>query len=134
MHTFEMGSEVSDQQLSCLWRRAGGDSAISVSLSGNINYLDPRAGSIVKVVQGHNRPITAIQKVDPNTLYTGDSEGRVIKWNVSNHGGEGRQVQKAKNIGKCVNSGFEFNVCDALCNLMFQCRLPSQLHELGLLQ
>lgn len=35
--TFNMGSDVSDQQLGCLWQK---DHLLSISLSGFINYLD----------------------------------------------------------------------------------------------
>lgn len=35
--TFNMGSEVCDQQLGCLWQ---GNHLLSISLSGYINYLD----------------------------------------------------------------------------------------------
>ena len=34
---FKMGSQVDDQQVSCLWQ---GPHLLSVSLSGAINYLD----------------------------------------------------------------------------------------------
>ena len=46
-----MGSDVVDQQVGCLWQ---GDNILSVSLSGNINYLDPanpdKPRRIVKVL------------------------------------------------------------------------------------
>lgn len=35
---FVMGTEVEDQQVSCIWT---GDFVVSVSLSGFINYLNP---------------------------------------------------------------------------------------------
>lgn len=37
VNTFNMGSNVLDQQLGCLWQK---DHLLSVSLSGYINYLD----------------------------------------------------------------------------------------------
>lgn len=57
--TFVMGDEVEDQQLGCLW---SGDFMISVSLSGYINYLDARTPRPVRVVKGHNKPITKMIK------------------------------------------------------------------------
>ena len=38
VNEFKMGTEVRDQQLGCLWQN---EHTLSVSLSGNINYLDP---------------------------------------------------------------------------------------------
>ena len=78
-----MGGEVADQQLACLWNGDSGDKLISVSLSGNINFLDNRTGNgIEMVVRGHNKPITAVSRVDSKTMYTGDSEGRLVRWNT----------------------------------------------------
>ena len=58
--TFNMGNAVEDQQLGCLW---SGDFLLSVSLSGYINYLDPRCPSKpAKVIAGHNKPITKMVK------------------------------------------------------------------------
>ena len=37
--TFTIGTTIDDQQLGCLW---SGNYMLSISLSGNINYLDPR--------------------------------------------------------------------------------------------
>ena len=38
VNEFNMGSEIRDQQLGCLWQN---EHLLSVSLSGYINYLDP---------------------------------------------------------------------------------------------
>lgn len=50
--TFNLGSDVTDQQLGCLWQK---DHLLSISLSGYINYLDKN---------NPNRPIRTI-KVSP---------------------------------------------------------------------
>lgn len=90
--TFTIGEAVEDQQLGCLW---SGNYMISVSLSGCINYLDPRSPSRpVKVVYGHNKPITRMIKGSDEsnpTLLTGGSDGRVVEWTVSD--GSTRIVQ-----------------------------------------
>ena len=82
--TFIMGTAVEDQQLGCLW---SGEFMISVSLSGNINYLDPRSPSKpARVIHGHNKPITKMVKGhdDSNpTLLTGSSDGRLVEWTVA---------------------------------------------------
>ena len=61
--------------------------SLIVSLSGFINYLDPRTPSKpVKVISGHNKPITRMIKGhdDSNpTLITAGSDGRVVEWSVA---------------------------------------------------
>ena len=61
--------------------------SIIVSLSGFINYLDPRSPSKpVKVIAGHNKPITRMIKGhdDSNpTLISAGSDGRVVEWSVA---------------------------------------------------
>lgn len=81
--TFTIGDAIEDQQLGCLW---SGDYMISVSLSGFINYLDPRTpDKPVKVVAGHNKPITKMirggEEGNP-TLITGGADGRMVEWTV----------------------------------------------------
>lgn len=53
--TFNMGGDVMDQQLGCLWQK---DHLLSISLSGYINYLDK---------SNPDRPFRTI-KVSPNLL------------------------------------------------------------------
>ena len=72
--------QIEDQQLGCLW---SGKHLVSVSLSGNINYLDPDSpAKPSKVIRGHNKPITKMTSRG-DTLVTAGSDGRVIEWNVS---------------------------------------------------
>ncbi|XP_077544094.1 actin-interacting protein 1 flr [Haemaphysalis longicornis] len=79
---FMMGTDVLDQQVSCLWQ---GDYLLSVSLSGFINYLDannpekPR-----RVIKGHHKSITALA-VSPNreTIYTGSHDGCISFWDAA---------------------------------------------------
>ena len=69
-----------------------------VSLSGYINYLDPRSPSKpVKVVAGHNKPITKMVKGydDSNpTLVTAGSDGRVVEWTIADASTRVMQVCK----------------------------------------
>ena len=87
---FIMGTSVDDQQLGCLW---SGDYLVSVSLSGHINYMDPKnPGKPSMVIEGHNKPVTTMTiSKDGKTIFTGGSDGRVLKWNSEN--GEARRVQ-----------------------------------------
>jgi len=102
--TFKMGDAIEDQQLGCLW---SGDHLLSVSLSGNINYLDPNnPAKPSKVIRGHNKPITKMT-VKGDTLVTGGSDGRVIEWNV--------KTGESKTVGG-EGHGFQVNGVEALSN------------------
>jgi len=94
--TFVMGTEIEDQQLGCLW---AGNFMVSVSLSGNINYLDPANPSKPsRILKGHNKPITSMTVKDETAIVTASSDGRVIEWNAKTGvsksvGGEGHGHQ-----------------------------------------
>ena len=81
---FSMGSDLLDQQVSCLWQ---GKHLLSVSLSGFINYLDVNNPSKpLRVVKGHNKSITAmaIQQQPGSSsssfIFTGSHDGCVTRW------------------------------------------------------
>ncbi|KAH8286459.1 hypothetical protein KR054_009382 [Drosophila jambulina] len=80
---FVMGSTVDDQQVSCLWQ---GEHLITVSLSGVITYLNVEDPSKpLRVVKGHNKPITVLGLSDDrSTIYTGSHDGVVTNWNSGN--------------------------------------------------
>uniref|UniRef100_A0A1A9WBM8 Actin-interacting protein 1 n=1 Tax=Glossina brevipalpis TaxID=37001 RepID=A0A1A9WBM8_9MUSC len=80
---FVMGSNVDDQQVSCLWQ---GEHLLTVSLSGHITYLNVNdASKPLRVVKGHNKPITVLGLSDDrSTIYTGSHDGIVISWNSGN--------------------------------------------------
>lgn len=80
--TFNMGSDVRDQQLGCLWM---GDNILTVSLSGHINYLDKNDSSLpLRVLRGHNKSITAMNSSsDKSTTFTGDFDAGIYSWNRS---------------------------------------------------
>ncbi|XP_016964877.1 actin-interacting protein 1 [Drosophila biarmipes] len=77
---FVMGTTVDDQQVSCLWQ---GENLITVSLSGVITYLNVAEPSKpLRVVKGHNKPITVLGLSDDrSTIYTGSHDGVVTNWN-----------------------------------------------------
>ncbi|KAL1461035.1 hypothetical protein WDU94_012967 [Cyamophila willieti] len=89
---FNMGSDVEDQQVSCLWQ---GDYLLTVSLSGFISYLDVNNPSTpVRVIKGHNKPITALAlSPDRSTVYTGSHDGFITRWNAKT--GENDRIQGA---------------------------------------
>ncbi|KAH8371951.1 hypothetical protein KR093_009434 [Drosophila rubida] len=80
---FAMGSTLDDQQVSCLWQ---GEHLITVSLSGVITYLNVEDPSKpLRVVKGHNKPITVLALSDDrSTIYTGSHDGVVTNWNSGN--------------------------------------------------
>jgi len=77
---FEMGNSLEDQQVSCLWQK---DFLLSVSLCGNINYLDLNNPSKpLRIIKGHNKPITALGLGDDcNIIYTASHDGIITSWN-----------------------------------------------------
>ena len=82
---FNMGSDLLDQQVSCLWQ---GKHLLSVSLSGFINYLDVNNPSKpLRVIKGHNKSITAMAiHKDPGSdnsfIFTGSHDGCVTRWDA----------------------------------------------------
>lgn len=79
--TFTLGSEVTDQQLGCLWQK---NHLLSVSLSGHINYLDKNSPNRpIRVIQGHSKSIqcVTVHKGDGRSyIYTGSHDGHISCW------------------------------------------------------
>lgn len=105
---FNMGTNVEDQQVSCLWQ---GNYLLSVSLSGFINYLDVNdPDKPLRVIKGHNKPITALAlSEDRSTIYTASHDGAVTNWNSGNGtngrvfgNGHGNQVNSIRSFGDFV--------------------------------
>ncbi|XP_018025987.1 actin-interacting protein 1-like isoform X2 [Hyalella azteca] len=80
---YNMGSQVEDQQMSCIWTPA--NHLLSLSLSGFINYLNPdQPGAPEKIVKGHSSPITRVSiSPDGRQLYTSAMDGCVTRWDVA---------------------------------------------------
>uniref|UniRef100_A0A672Z997 WD repeat domain 1 n=1 Tax=Sphaeramia orbicularis TaxID=375764 RepID=A0A672Z997_9TELE len=70
--TFNMGTDVADQQLGCLWQK---DHLLSISLSGYINYLDKNSPDRpLRTIKGHSKSIQCltVHKNDGRTyIYSG---------------------------------------------------------------
>lgn len=86
---FKFGNQVEDQQVGCLWQ---GNHLLSVSLSGNISYLnfnnDPDTDKLIlKQIKGHGKSITALEVSYPNNsglnsmMFSGSHDGLIIYWN-----------------------------------------------------
>jgi WD40 repeat protein len=67
----------------------------SVSLTGDINYLDERSGvAPVKVVQGHQKTATAMACAPGGDVYTASYDGVVNRWQPTRAGCTGRVLGK----------------------------------------
>lgn len=105
---FPMGTTIDDQQVSCLWQ---GEHLLTVSLSGFINYLDVNNPTKpLRVVKGHNKPITALTLSDDrSTIYTASHDGAVTNWNSGSGSndrvggvGHGNQINDIRASGDFV--------------------------------
>ncbi|KFY74202.1 hypothetical protein V499_05762 [Pseudogymnoascus sp. VKM F-103] len=95
VQTWRFGGEgnvsVPDHQVGVVWPAGRSDGLIiSINLNGDLSYLTEGSEKPLKVVQGHNRSITAIG-VSDKTLWTGSFEGRVCTWDVAS--GKGLAVR-----------------------------------------
>uniref|UniRef100_A0AAQ4QDI1 WD repeat domain 1 n=1 Tax=Gasterosteus aculeatus aculeatus TaxID=481459 RepID=A0AAQ4QDI1_GASAC len=72
--TFNLGTEVTDQQLGCLWQN---DHLLTISLSGYINYLDKNnPNRPIRTIKGHSKSIqcVTVHKKDGRPyIYSGTS-------------------------------------------------------------
>ncbi|XP_008319239.1 WD repeat-containing protein 1 [Cynoglossus semilaevis] len=79
--TFKMGTEVSDQQLGCLWQK---DHLLGISLSGYINYLDKNnPDRPIRTIKGHSKSIQCltVHKSDGRSyIYSGSHDGHINYW------------------------------------------------------
>ncbi|KAI8633740.1 WD40 repeat-like protein [Xylariaceae sp. FL1651] len=78
---------VNNQQVGVVWPHGRSDGLIiSLSLGGDLNYLKEGSEKPTRVVQGHNKSITAIgESADGKnqTLWTGSFDGRVCSWDMA---------------------------------------------------
>jgi len=104
--TFKFGNEVEDQQVGCLWQ---GDFLVSVSLAGDIYYLDinnpdkPR-----QILRGHQKFITALA-VEPSTdsFYTAGYDAVITKWIATT--GENHKFNGKGHTNQVVRAQLEHN-------------------------
>ncbi|KAK7603230.1 hypothetical protein V9T40_003229 [Parthenolecanium corni] len=116
---FIMGSQVEDQQVSCLWQ---GNYLLSVALSGCISYLDVNDPSKpIRVIRGHNKPITVLDlSVDRKTIYTGSHDGIVTSWNSES--GDNDRVQGN-------GHGNQINGMKTTVERVYTCGIDDKLRE-----
>jgi len=76
--TFQFPDTTEDQQLGSLWQ---GDFILSVSLSGDINYLDAKSGKVARVIKGHNKSVTALAYDRSNRrIFSGSYDAAINTW------------------------------------------------------
>ncbi|KAK4042617.1 WD40-repeat-containing domain protein [Parachaetomium inaequale] len=91
VQTWRVGEEgsvsVENQQVGVVWPHGRSDGLIiSLSLSGDLNYLKEGSEKPVKVVQGHNKSVTALGVAPEGkgkAITTGSFDGKVCSWDVS---------------------------------------------------
>jgi WD repeat-containing protein 1 (actin-interacting protein 1) len=87
-HTWSFGdvAAVPDQQVGVVWPSRSDGLIISLSLSGDLNYLNTNSSKPTKVISGHQKNITAFATSGDSgseTLWTGSSEGRLCAWSAA---------------------------------------------------
>ncbi|XP_058654090.1 WD repeat-containing protein 1 [Onychostoma macrolepis] len=82
--TFNLGSDVLDQQLGCLWQK---NHLLSVSLSGYINYLDRNnPDRPLRTIKGHTKSIQCltVHKADGRpSIYSASHDGHINYWDAA---------------------------------------------------
>ncbi|KAJ5172345.1 hypothetical protein N7492_004938 [Penicillium capsulatum] len=89
--TWTLGEEgamaVRDQQVGVVWPPGRSDNLlISLSLSGDLNYLVEGTPEPRQVIQGHQKSVTSLNQSSfegKESLWTGSFEGRVCSWDVA---------------------------------------------------
>lgn len=86
-HTWTFGDtiNVADQQVGVVWPARADGTIISLSLSGDLNYLNETSAKPTRIISGHSKNITAltVSGTSEQTLFTGDYEGRLCAWNTA---------------------------------------------------
>ncbi|XP_030620905.1 WD repeat-containing protein 1 isoform X2 [Chanos chanos] len=81
--TFNMGPDVLDQQLGCLWQK---NHLLSISLSGYINYLDKNnPDRPLRTVKGHSKSIQSLtvhKNEGRSYIYSGSHDGHINYWDA----------------------------------------------------
>ncbi|KAK7462716.1 WD40 repeat-like protein [Stygiomarasmius scandens] len=80
--TWTIGSGVNHQQVGGVW--SGESDIVSLSLSGDLNIIDPRTGDKPRrVIRAPQKAITAISPLSSGTFIAGTADGRVLSYSTS---------------------------------------------------
>ena len=95
---------IPDQQVGVVWPAGRSDGiVISLNLAGDLNYLAEGSQKPTRVVQGHNKSITALgtgNNGKSQTFWTGSFEGRVCSWDSDS--GLGSRVEGSSHTNQVV--------------------------------
>ncbi len=105
VQTWTFGGEgnvsIPDHQVGVAWPAGRTDGLIiSLNLAGDFNYLVEGTPTATRVVQGHNKNITALgSSIDETgqTFWTGSFDGRVCSWDVASGIGSAVDGETHKN-------------------------------------
>jgi len=81
--SFGPGGSIPDHQVGVVWTPRTDNTIISLSLSGDLNYLSPTSDTPTRIVSGHQKPITALEITASKTLLTGSTDGTVASWDLA---------------------------------------------------
>ncbi|KAI6784455.1 putative WD repeat-containing protein-like protein [Emericellopsis cladophorae] len=83
IQTWTFGDAVRDQQVGVVIPHGRTDGLIiSLNLDGELSYLTEGKDAPIKVVQGHNKGVTALGGGSDGSLWSGSFDGRVCHWDV----------------------------------------------------
>ncbi|CAG8977419.1 hypothetical protein HYALB_00007751 [Hymenoscyphus albidus] len=105
VQTWRFGGEgnvsIPDHQVGVVWPAGRSDGmVVSLNLAGDLNYLVEGTQTPTKVVQGHNRSITALGSSEGSkgqTFWTGSFDGRVCSWDSDSGIGSAAEGQTHSN-------------------------------------
>lgn len=109
-------------QVSCLWQN---NYLLTVSLSGFINYLDVNDPTKpLRIVKGHNKPITALTLSEDNSsLFTASHDGFITTWNAAT--GENDRI-----LG--VGHGNQVNGMKVTEGILYTCGIDDSLKQVDI--
>jgi WD40 repeat protein len=130
LREFKFGDSIDDQQVACLWQNLH---LLTVSLSGQINYLDANPGSsetVLRSIKGHNKSVTAletIKKADASAfVISGSHDGVIVCWNSSNGQMNVIKASNGSSVGQHKNQVQALRY-DASTGLVISCGLDDTL-------
>jgi len=89
VQTWKFGGDnisIADHQVGVVWPAGRSDGmVVSLNLDGDLNYLVEGSQAPTRIVQGHNKSITAMGSSGSGkdrTFWTGSFDGRVCSWNA----------------------------------------------------
>lgn len=118
--TFNMGTDVADQQLGCLWQK---DHILSISLSGYINYLDKsNPDRPIRTIKGHSKSIQCVtvhKSEGRSYIYSGSHDGHINYWDAETgendcFSGKGHSNQVSKMVADEANELVTCSMDDTL--------------------